>query len=243
MALRSVAVTKDPGASPFNVNMPAGYAAGDRLVAFIACDGNPSNFTPATGWTLVSTKQEYGTDTQTFAVYEIRNATGSEAVNWATNAQLALVVVICAFTGRDTSAALDFATAAVNTGGGASPNTLTGNSGTASSEADLVWGGCVDQASSGAWTYTPPSDGGTWTEIADETNATGWVSLGVAVLANVSSGAKGTISGTATRASNSTGGWAQFVLSIPSDGSGGASVSDITASPAARIARNTLLRM
>jgi hypothetical protein len=205
-------------------------SASNFLLVVVNADFSGDTFTPPSGWTA-GTQVDIGYDGQSTRYWYKENASGSEASeSWSCNASADQIWNAAVLTGRATSSALDFATTTTkNESGVSSPAVIGLTSGTATSGSDVVAFCVLDTGDNGAgWSFTAPA---LYTETSD--TSFGWSSMGSAKKENVSAGALGTLSFTATSIGNATG-YTGFVFSVKASG-GGAATSDPIESPQRRL--------
>jgi hypothetical protein len=130
--------------------------------------------------------------------------TSDSALDWVCQA--------AAFSGRDGQLPPVISANATSNSANASPVSVTANGVTAVTGDDLCWIGALDRSiDGGTVTFAPPTD---YTERQDTLN--GWSAQSIATRDNVSAGATGSITGTATL-STGTAGWASWLVRIPVD--------------------------
>jgi MSHA biogenesis protein MshQ len=220
MAFRSVAVTTNTSTSNHVANVPAGATTGDWLLAFLNIDVSQTVNTPA-GWTALANADLTGPDGQTNRCF-YRAASGSEPASYTftTSGSNSGIAVMAAWSGRDTGTA-PVAQTTVNTSANTTPITMAATGITASSGDDIAaWYGLDITVGADTWSFSPPSS---YTEVSDTSNGD-WAACSLTVRDNVSAGATGSLSGTATRTSGSgDAGWAGIVVRMASSGGGGVS--------------------
>jgi fibronectin-binding autotransporter adhesin len=214
MAYRSVATAN--GASNANVvgSLPAGTAAGDRLLAFINVDNAASTWSSTpTGWANIGTQIFAGStpDGGVFEVWEKKVATGSDAVTWVSSVTPDWRITIVALTGRHATAAATFATKSINQTANATPVSVSGASGSTVGGDDVVVGAMLDCTTSQSWSWSSWS--GSLVERSDSGGGAEWTPIGIATQDTVANGAFGTVSATATGTGNA--GWVLYVVSVP----------------------------
>ena len=194
--------------------LPAGTSAGHRLLCFIDQDTDGQTITAATGWdaTPIASFDNTGPDTQSGRVFEKKNATGSDAVNFTSSSTKRAIVQIVAFSGRDNTAAAVVSTPTVDNSSASSPISIALTGLTAATGDDIAWFAHLDKSAADPWTFSAPAS---YTERQDSDNGD-YLTATTATRDNVSSGATGTVTGTATRSSGSTGaGWSGVMVALP----------------------------
>lgn len=225
MAFRDSAITSG-NSTDIVATMPTAVA-GDRLLAFVARDVYGQSISAPTGWeaTALVNLNPTNPDGHTFKVFEKKSATGSEGSTQTfpssgTNRWMAIIVSL---SGRDSSAAVTFATATSNTSANSTPISISGSSGTAAAGDDVVaFVGLDTTVSSDTWGES------SWSSslVEQEDGNYTWSHISCATRDNVSSGAFGTVSVTSTRASGSgQAGWALAVIAVPQAASSGQSLT------------------
>lgn len=211
MAFRSSNTASTTGTTALTGNAPAGVASGDRLYALVTQDSTVGSFTPATDWTSLGTANNT-LDGQTSELFEKKNATGSDAYNFVSSGTTSAVILTAAFSGRDTSAAA-VVQSTINNSNNATPISVGLTGVTATNLADLLWASQLDQvAGTDVWGYSALTS---FTERQDTTNGD-FTTASIWTQDAVSAGATGTLTGTATRSSGTSGAaWSGFVVSIP----------------------------
>lgn len=201
---------------------PSGTAANDYLAAFVVLDGvTADTVTPPAGWT---SRGSFGfasgvPDGSHCEVFD-KIATGSDSYAFSTNVNNACVLLIGAWSGRNTTTPRTFLTVATpNTTGNASPVSIALTSGTAAAGDDVAVFAMLDiTVGTDTWGYTAP---GSYTEQNDA--QTTFATACLDTLDNVGAGALGTLTVTGTRsAGTGVAGWGGVVISIaaaPSSGS------------------------
>lgn len=197
-----------------NGSAPAGTAANDYLAAFVVLDGVTSDtVTPPVGWV---SRGSFGflsaaPDGSHVEVFD-KIATGSDSYAFTTSVNNACVLLIGAWSGRNTTAPRTFLTVATpNTTANATPVSVSLTSGTAATGDDVAYFAMADlTVGTDTWGWTPPAS---YTERNDAQTTFAFGTL--ATLDNVSSGALGTIVSTATRsAGTGAAGWGGIVIAI-----------------------------
>ena len=199
---------------------PTGLSNGHLALAAWCCDFGGISFGSPTGWTLLLGPSSLTFDGQSFALYGcIYDSTQSFV--WSPSSGGDLVCQIAYWTGRVTTslaAALSFSTQTTpDNNGNNSPVLVNLTSGTAASGDDVAAFGILDAGNgSGGWSFTPPIiDGGLADERAD--TSFNWSNMSCATKDNVSGGALGTLTFTATNVGQQAG-FSGFVVSMISAG-------------------------
>lgn len=202
MAYRSSTVVQNTSGTSPHGDKPAGLAVGDYMLAAMNFDGTTS-ITPPSGWTSRNTGFQAAPDGQTTAVYDkIADSSDVAGTNWTWTFGAASdpIIIVGAWSGRNTNAPRTFLTDTPNTSSNTTAISCGGASGTAVTGDDLIYVCGLDMTVSGAtWSFTPPAS---FTERQDSVNGV-FNCLTLATQDNVSSGAKGTITATATRTAGS----------------------------------------
>lgn len=193
---------------------PTGTAANDYLAAFVVLDGvTADTITPPAGWT---SRGSFGfiAGTPDGAKVEIfdKIATGSDSYAFSTSVSNDAVLIVGAWSGRDTTTPRTFLTVSTpNTTANASPVSIGLTSGTAAANDDVAFFGMMDlTVGTDTWGYTAP---GSYTERNDAQQ--GFASATLATRDAVSAGAIGTLTATGTRSAGSgAAGWGGVVISI-----------------------------
>lgn len=200
-------------ASGITGNAPAGYAAGDKLLAFFALDANADPVITFTGWTLLGSYLQFGTDVNQIHVYW-RNATGSDNFTAScTGSYVQATLTIAAWTGRDTAAPTNFASS--NGSATASPISVSATGVTALSGDDIAVYIDLDiMSGTDQWSFSTISG---YTKGITDYNSGDWTSDSLQYRDNVSAGATGALTLTATQTSGSANATAgHFVIALPS---------------------------
>lgn len=182
-----IAVTADNVLIDFTGKFPAGFTLLDQVGPTL--DGEKA----AIGWKRLS-----AVDSGTYTFTSM----GVAATDWVCEA--------IAFSGRDTINPPVQNTVAVNNTGNASPIAPTASTLTAVAGDDLLWVGGLD-VTNNTFTvgYTAPS-GYTLRQGSKQ----GWSTIGIASKDNVSAGATGSVAGSVT-ISSGTSGWDAWLVRIP----------------------------
>jgi len=199
--------------------VPPGVAADDIIIIMLSADGTSStatNGTVPTGFTAFFNNTDVTADSQTVSS-AWKRATGADSGSYSfgtsTGAGSNWMCQAVVLSGRDTGNPPVAGTSSIQNTGQSSPVTVSANGVTALSGDDLVWFSAPDPTATGVVTgHTPPSS---YTERQDANN--GWTSMSIATLDAASAGATGTISGTLTLSSN-TSGYLSLLIRIPAAG-------------------------
>jgi len=208
---------------------PSGTTAGDRLLAWIVQDTATTISAPGgEGWTkLADANTTAPADIQTAALFEKKSSSGSETYAFTSTGTQRAIIQVVALSGRHSTTAATVSTPTVNTGANATPVSVTLTGLTAATGDDLLWFGEIDQSNQGDfWSF------GSLSGFSVQQNAANgdWISSATFNQDNVSSGATGSLTATATRTSGSgTASWSGLVVAIPA-GASGPAVSDPAAS-------------
>lgn len=205
------------GAGSVSITWPA-VAIHNRAYIVVTQDGAGGTFTAPSGFTQIATANMGTPDGQCIYVWEKKDCTGSEtgaiAVNTSNGSTGDTVGVLLVLSGRDNTAAATFVSAiSFSSAANATPISMAATSGTAVAGDDLISAFATDQTvAADVWNFTAPSG---FTERQD-VQASSWASLGVSTQNNVSAGAVGTVTSTATRTSGSgQAGWLAYVIAVP----------------------------
>lgn len=224
MAFRAAAAAGTGSDNTPTVSKPAGAATNDIALIFVTADVSGITCTTPTGFTAFTSNGQASPDGQGHFGFWKR-LDGSEGSSFSGGlSQTSDWIAVCAvWSGRDTGNPPVATLTTPNTSSNASPVSVALTGLTASSNDDVAWFGALDSTASGtAWTFAPPSS---YTEATDTAN--GWAAASLAYRDNVSSGATGTLTGTATGASGSAG-FAGYVVRIPAaSGGGGPTLTDL----------------
>jgi len=192
------------------------------LLAYVVQDVAGNNFTlPTTGsWVSLDKISSAAPDGETAELFEVKSATGSETYDWDSNTTGYGLVIVVAFSGRHATDAAVFQPTN-DTNSNATPVSVALAGVTAPANADVAWFASLDKTSlNGLWGV---SGLGGYTERYDTETDTTWV-LGSLWTADNQTGATGTLTATATRASGSGNtGFNGYVVAIPAAGGGGGS--------------------
>lgn len=207
MAYRSSTNTSGVGTDAPSGNKPAGTAADDILLAFIVTEGATSIINTPAGWNWAASTYNTTFSGQTVHVYWLV-ASGSEPTtyDWQTDVSANWVVLMGAWSGRDTT--LDYsdvtlAFTTVDDTSYASPITFAGYGGDTLVGADVAAFGQLDHTggTSDVWTFAP---GASWTERKDVSPVDG-ISATLCTIDNTGwSGYVGDFDSTATWQSGTT---------------------------------------
>jgi len=220
MALRNSAqtlITNGSGGANA-MTMPSGVVAGDQLLAFLSGDSSGNSWS-ATGWTAIGGPTSSATpDGQSFECFT-RVATGSEGgtQTFTYTGSGGVLCIITAHSGR-ASAALTSSNlvATANTSSNTSPVTMGATGLTATSGDDLVAFYALDDGTTtDTFSYSAPTG---FTVQQSNTANTNFNAGALFTEDNVSAGATGTITCTATRTGSGTSGWCAYVVRIPAAG-------------------------
>jgi hypothetical protein len=228
MAFRSVAVTNVTTATS-DLNLPAGYQAGDYLLCVWSSDLTTAPTPPSGKWTERARVTHTVPDTHQVVYYD-RIADGTEgegggANSWTWTGSTSNVVFLAAYTGRDTGGTpIRFITTTDYQTADASPVTANLSSGSASDGDDIAvfLGLDLQNAGSNEWTCAPPAGdavNGAYTERADS-HPQSWVAATMATFDDSGAGALGTISLVATRSSAGTAAYSGIVVALAAEGEG-----------------------
>lgn len=227
MAFRNATSLTGTSTTP-NTAVPTGAAIDDIVLLFASVDSTTATF--ATKWPAGFT-----------AIADIDLTHDGQAEGWAWKRLTAadtgsytlaavgistqwICMAVC-LSGRDTTNPPVFSAATQNNTANATPVTISATGVTALAGDDLVWASLPDNKITGNVTgHTPPSG---YTEKLDVGTAFTYGSI--AVLENASAGATGTVSGTLTL-SSSTSGYGATLVRVPVAVGGGVSVTPTTAS-------------
>jgi len=199
---------------------PTGTAANDYLAAFVVLDGiTTDTVTPPTGWT---SRGSFGfasgvPDGSHVEIFD-KIATGSDSYAFTTNVNNACVMLIGAWSGRNTTNPRTFLTVATpNTTGNATPVSIALTSGTAAAGDDIAVFSMLDiTVGTDTWGFTAP---GSYTEQNDAQTTFATASLDTRDA--VTAGAVGTLTVTGTRsAGTGVAGWGGVVIAIAAGAAG-----------------------
>lgn len=197
---------------------PTGTADADWLLAWVVADGTSRISSVPSGWAQVVDASDSGPDGQTAILYS-KIASGEPASwDWGLTGGCDWIVIVGAWSGRNTGGSL-VSQGTTNTSSNATPISMALTGITAASGDDLAWFGQLDkQGGTDVWSWTASPASHTERQDQDVT----WVASTLHTQDNVSAGATGTMTGTATRSSGaSNAGWSGVVVAIPLSGGGG----------------------
>ena len=193
-------------------------SAGDFAFAIYTTDGTGNALT-RTGWSEPTNGNGdlSGPDGQTVRILKMDAAcTGSETTVQFTGQTQHSVVIIVTVSGRDTNSPITFCTNTQSTASNATPMSISATGGTAAAGDDLFLLAGFDPTASGDHLYALSSVT-TGFAKAKEANTTTWSSLAVWYKENVSAGATGSITATATSSDGTTpAGWSAFGIALKS---------------------------
>jgi hypothetical protein len=226
MAVRSSALASGVGPT-ITPTAPAGFAAGDRLLLFVASDFVTGlTATPPTGFTQIGAIDETAPDGGSLLVFEKKVAAGGESFNCSvTGSTTDYVAITVALTGRHASSAAVLQSTlgpTVSTAGGTF--TATGLSATAGD--DVLLFTQTDPTTNIVVTVGTPAS---WTHLQGAQAAGGFVYGAADVFPNwPTTGATGSTSQTITTTSLS---WSvnSWMVAIPAAASAGIPVYYLTA--------------
>jgi hypothetical protein len=230
MALRAATPTVGTGASQ-TAGTPGGTtSAGEYLGLWIVTDDFSASPSPS-GFTVRADASISLPDGQTAKAFD-KIATGSEGTGVAVTGLATgnTVMIMFALTGRNTSTPRTFTPhVASSTANNASVITISDTvTGTGAAGDDQVWVVMVDTRGVAGWAFGNSLAG--WTRRVNQDDT--WTPAGLYSRDNVSAGAIGTLSTTATNAGNN-GGWGAVVLSIAAAAAASGSFVDDSAQRAA----------
>ena len=196
---------------------PVGLTDDDWMLALIVQDGTKTVSSVPTGWDLIATISNTGPDVQSAFVYEKVAASEGVSWTWDMSATGDWLVIVSAHSGRNTAGSL-IVQGTTNNSNNASPVSVALTGVTALANDDVAWFAQLDQVGGAdVWGFAPPTD---YTERQDGAAAQ-WIQASLATRDNVSAGATGTLTGTATRTVGSSGaGFSGVVVALPSTGGG-----------------------
>lgn len=215
MAYRSSTVQQNfSTTSPIGA-LPAGTALDDVLLAFFVHDLFGATVTPPAGWSLVSGDASTATPDGQYARVFTKVATGSEPATWTwtTGTNANATIIVGAWSGRNSAGSL-ISAATPNTSGNATPISISATGVTALAGDDIAFFAMLDiSVGTDAWSFT--ASPASFTERQDDVN-NGFIVTSLHTRDNVSAGATGSLTATATRSAGSgTAGWGVIVVSIP----------------------------
>ncbi len=198
-------------------NRPTGTTDGDWLLAWVVTDFAGTITGVPSGWDLVENADLSGPDGQTARLYEKVASSEPASWDWTLNGSVYWVVLVGAWSGRNTAGTLtDVGT--LNTSSNATPISVALTGVTAANGDDLAWFAELDKtAQLDVWSFTASPTN--FTERQDTDN--NWAMATLHTRDNVSAGATGTLTGTATRSSGSgNAGFSGVVVALPASGGG-----------------------
>jgi hypothetical protein len=214
MAFRSSSSTSFNGTTAFTGTAPAGVVAHDRLLAVLVQD-TIRVITPPSGWAQIGNADLSGPDGHTVQLFELKDATGSDSYAFVSVAANSGILQLFAFSGRD-NAATAVVAVTTNISANATPISCALTGVTASGGSDLFYGCGLDQnTNADTWGFSGLSGFTSRQDVADGiwSNLTGWTQD------NISAGATGTLTATATRLTGTgAAGFGGFVVSLPAAG-------------------------
>jgi len=213
VAYRSSTTTSFSGTTVLTATAPAGVVAGDRLLAGVAVDGTIT-VTPATNWTNIgSTLSMTVPDTQGHSLHEKKVATGSDLYNFVGSSVAGAIIQVVCLSNRHATTAAVIGETNPNTGN-VSPFTMTLTGVTAAQDDDII---AFSEINGSAQTDTWGTDSPTnYTERHDAANSD-WVCAETNTRDNVSAGATGSLTMTATIiVGTNNAGYSAFVVAVPS---------------------------
>ena len=195
---------------------PASVAANDYLGAGLTVDVTGNTITPPSGFTQQVNNDQAAPDGQTHRYFD-KIATGSDAFGFTISPGNEAVLIVAAFSGRDTSNPRSTAPVATsNTSSNASPVTSTYTGITATAGDDILVFKSTDHGNS-TWGYTQISG---YTERQDATS-TAWSTAAMDTVDNVGAGATGSLSSTITLLTGADGtGYSGIVVAIKAAATG-----------------------
>lgn len=232
MAIRSSTSTGIPNSTTAITGVkPTGSVAGDRLLAWITSDGAVYPDPPSgEGWALLATASTASpADVNTVLLYEKKVSDGAETFAFVNSTGKAAIIQVVALTGRHASDAAVVGTPTNGNTPAASPLSVAISGVTALAGDDVLWFGQIDQnARTDTWSFGAISG---YTQLQNDAGSD-WSTSGCFAKANVSAGATGTLTSSATQLTGSgNAAWSGVVVSIPT-GATGPTVSTITGTTA-----------
>ena len=233
MAFRSASTPTSSNGTAVSIAKPAGVASGDIVLLFVTTDVSGKTCSTPTGFTAYSTNGQATPDGHSnFAFW--RRFDGGEGANitctiggggddW--------IAQCAAWSGRHATDPPVVQLTTPNTSSNATPVSVALTGVTASTGDDIAWWGSLDKTTSVSWTFSPP---GSYTEASDTT--LGWCASSLAYRDNVSSGATGTLTATATGTNSA--GFAGYVVRIPVAAGGSPAVLS-SPTPSGTLSTNT----
>jgi hypothetical protein len=212
MALRSASTQATGNGTSVSIAKPSGVAAGDIVIFLVSTDVSGKTSSTPTGFTAFSDNGQASPDGHSnFAFWRrfdggegatIDCTIGGGGDDWTADA--------IAFSGRHASNDPVAALTTPNTSANSSPVSVALTGVTAVDGDDIVAWSSLDKTSSAvSWTQTPPTN---YTEATD--GNLNWVAASLAYRENVSAGATGSLTFTATGGGGQSG-YAGYVIRIP----------------------------
>lgn len=217
MAIRSSTSTKYTGTGNTAITgvKPTGSVAGDRLLCWLVYDGNTTVSLPSgEGWALIATASTASpADVNKAFLYEKKVSDGAETFVFTLSIGKQAIIQVVALTGRHASNAAVVGTPTITNTSAASPLSVAVSGVTALAADDVLWFGQIDQVGRfETWSFGVISG---YTQLQNDAN-NDYISSGCFAKENVSAGATGTLTSTATRLTGSSNGsWSGVVVSIP----------------------------
>lgn len=196
----------------------AGDKTGQRLYLFICVDVVQTVNTPA-GWTAVTGADLSGPDGQSVrAFWKNGGASEPATVTVSCSGSNTGIVQMTALSGRDLTASPVFQPT-TNTSANSTPVSIGATGVTAVDGDDIIVFNALDQTvGADIWAFAGP---GSYAERADSSTGD-WAAAATYTRENLSAGATGTLTSTATRSSGSgQAGWAAYVVRDPVAAGGG----------------------
>lgn len=209
MAFRSESSNSTTSGTLF-LNIPAGAAVGDVLVAYVVNDAFTAAATFPAGWTLLngtgSTRINSSADAMTMTA-AVRVVDGTEGSSFTVTDGNGVIGGCLCFSGVTTTGMVQ--SGANSNAANASPWNINATGITLASASDVIWIGGSDVTTNVNPVYTAPSG---YTLIHDLNN--GFRNIGAAYVVGAASGATGTVTGVGTAAAASSG-WGVFLVALP----------------------------
>jgi hypothetical protein len=187
------------GATVTTVTQPSGLTNGDIVLVSFSSDFTGITWGTPTGWTLLAGPTAITTDEQTIALYGCIYD-GTQSWVWTPNGGSDQMAIAARWTGRLTTSLASAVTVVATTPVEGSNTSIVLTGATAASGDDIAAFSMLD-TNGGTVTQTPP---GSYTERVDQTN--GFTSCSLATRDNVSAGATGNLTFTAS-AGTAYSGW------------------------------------
>lgn len=230
MAYRSSASATVIGGSTNILATPAGVAVHDYLGALYCDDGAGGGYTVATGWTERVNNDLAAPDGQTIRYVDKLDATGSDSFTFNTGTGGGHgSLITAAWSGRDNTTPRSTTPVSTNnTSSNTSPISISATGITATANDDIaVWSNLDQQTGGDTWGYSAATN---YTERQDIGGGDWAASSQLQTRDNVSAGATGALTYTATRATGSSNaGYGVIVVAIKAAG-GAAPVTHFLAS-------------